>query len=174
MRGFSKEESINRLMNADINLSWSTKENYFYKSLKILKRYGLVEKDGIITIPKIYPHVSKSSNISDEEFLFKLLKEVLQRGKPGINTGDILNKLCITKLLLLQKTELTFLLSNCFKKNYISFGHLTGGTINFNKEKIRMMIKKSEYKRIYDDYDISKIKNVRPSWKRWENEYFHE
>lgn len=129
-KNINKSKFKNRIINDSKlkDLSFSTKDNYFNKSLSIMKKYGLDEKningEKVIT----YNHKKPLVNI----FYEQLMKETCELGYPSINASYILNKNKVHKLLLMDHLDVNDSLYNLMTDNYLSFGQLTGMTINWD------------------------------------------
>jgi len=123
------------------SLKQASKLNNVSRALLNLEECKLIEnrKDGRGNIEILIKEYQPDSKI----FFFTLLNELKQKKIPGINQGDIL-KLDVVKVWFLKNRNLSNILNQLKNMNYISFGHLTGGTININKEKIE------KWRSIYD------------------------
>ena len=115
------------------SLKQASKLNNVSRALLNLEECKLIEnnKDGRGNIELLIKEYQPDSKI----FFFTLIYELEKKRIPGINQGDIL-KLDVVKIWFLKKRNLSNILNQLKNMNYISFGHLTGGTININKEKI--------------------------------------
>ena len=124
-----------QLMNTfDPELAQRSKTNNISRALSNLEECNIIEqkKDvrGKVNI------IIRTGNPDPLIFYYTLLDELRVIKFPGVNEGDILTKMNITKVWFLNKTNLSKILNNLMKLDYLSFGQLTGGTINFNKTKI--------------------------------------
>ncbi len=115
------------------SLKQASKLNNVSRALLNLEDCKLIEnrKDGRGNFEVLIKEYHPDSKI----FFFTLLDELNTRKNPGINQGDIL-RLNVTKIWFLKNRNLSNILNQLKNMGYISFGHLTGGTININKEKI--------------------------------------
>lgn len=133
---FKKNRDIinSRLINIfDKELTQRSKLNNIIRALGNLKECRLIEYED---------DVRGKSNLIIKDyipeiriFFFTLLDELKEKNYPGVNQGDIL-KLNVAKIWFLKNKNLSYLLNQLRNHNYISFGHLTSGTVNINKTKI--------------------------------------
>lgn len=124
-----------QLMNAfDPELSQRSKTNNIGRALSNLEECNIIEqkKDvrGKINL------IIRTGDPDPLIFYYTLLDELRESNFLGINEGYILTNMNITKVWFLNKSKLSKILNNLMKLDYLSFGQLTGGTININKAKI--------------------------------------
>jgi len=133
---FIKNRKIinSRLINIfDKELTQRSKLNNIDRSLSNLKECNLIDyKEDIrskinLIIKEYIPEM--------RIFFFSLLDELKEKNYPGVNQGDIL-KFNVAKIYFLKNKNLSYILNQLRNHNYISFGHLTSGTVNINKTKI--------------------------------------
>lgn len=125
---FDKKIVMYKLKNSVFsNNTFATRDNKIGIALRLLKNRGKLNYD------RKYIWINHHEKINFDNFFTDFLKELVRRKEPNVNVSFIYFNFYITRLYFIRNSsELEKLFKNAMRKNLISFGQLTGNTINIS------------------------------------------